>query len=461
MLRQSDGIAKYKLKRGIGLFEATLYGIGIILGAGIYALIGVGAGIAGNALWLSFLIGAAIAAFTGFSYAELSSMYPKEAAEYVYTKHAFRKNSLAFIVQWVMLFTGIVSVTAVALGFAGYWSFLFGGQIALIAFLLIAVMSLINYFGISESAKYNDISTIIETCGLLAIIGLGIYYITRYDIFASVNFLSSPTGITGILTATTVVYFAFIGFENLVNISEEAKNARKVIPKALLISLAISALIYVLVSVAAVAILGADALSHSKAPLAEVAEKIVPGGSYVLSLIALFATSNTVLILLIVSSRLLYGLASNKMLPALFAHVGTRGTPFISVITVGIFAALGLLLGSIKSLAHLVDLGIFVVYIFVNLSVIILRYREPGMKRAFKAPLNIGRFPMLAFLGLAANLGLLYYFDLRTFISGILLSLAGFVIYLILCKKAAKGAELKVHNHKARFHRNIVLKNKL
>ena len=137
-------MVKYRLKREVGLFEATLYGVGIILGAGIYALIGIGAGVAGNALWLSFLVGAAIAAFTGLSYAELSSMYPKEAAEYVYTKHAFRKNILPFIVQWIMLFTVIISAATVALGFAGYWAFLFGGSITLIALALIALFATSN-----------------------------------------------------------------------------------------------------------------------------------------------------------------------------------------------------------------------------------------------------------------------------------------------------------------------------
>jgi len=424
-------MANYKLKKGIGLFEATLYGIGIILGAGIYALIGVGAGIAGNALWLSFVVGAVIAAFTGFSYAELSSMYSKEAAEYVYTKHAFKKEILAFIVQWIMFFTVVVSIPTVALGFAGYWSFLFGGNMVIIALALIALMSLLNYFGIKESAKYNDISTIIEAAGLAAIILLGLYYGTKHGTFASMNFFQSPTGVTGILTATTIIYFAFIGFENLVNISEEAKDAKHIIPKALLISLAVSAVIYILVSIAVVSIVGWENLASSKAPLAEAAEKVVPKGSAVLALIALFATSNTVLILLIIGSRLLYGLSANKSLPGFFSNVGKRGTPYASILFICVLAGFSLLFGGIKKLAHLTDLGIFTVYIFVNLSVIVLRYREPETKRLFKAPVNIGRFPLLAFLGILLNVGMLYFFELSTFVYGLALLLVGIVLYFL------------------------------
>ncbi len=409
-----------------------LYGVGIILGAGIYALIGVGAGIAGNALWLSFLIGAVIAAFTGLSYAELSSMYPKEAAEYVYTKHAFGKEMLAFIVQWIMFFTVVVSIPTVALGFAGYWNFMFGGNIAIIALALIVLMSLLNYFGIKESAKYNDISTIIEVSGLAAIIVLGIYYSTKYDVFASMDFFASPAGFTGIMTATTIVYFAFIGFENLVNISEEAKDAQHVIPKALLISLGISAVIYILVSIAAVSIVGYENLASSKAPLAEVAEKVIPGSAAALALIALFATSNTVLILLIIGSRLLYGLSSNKSLPEFFSKVGKQGTPYISILFITILASLSLFFGGgIKKLAHLTDLGIFTVYIFVNLSVIVLRYKEPKTIRLFKAPFNIGNFPLLAFLGILLNLGMLYFFEIRTFMYGLGLLVVGLAIYIV------------------------------
>jgi APA family basic amino acid/polyamine antiporter len=292
-------------------------------------------------------------------------------------------------------------------------------------------MSLINYIGIKESARYNDISTIIESFGLVAIIALGLYYMKSESIFSSMSFFESPAGVSGIFAATTIVYFAFMGFENLVNISEEAKNAKKIIPKALLISLVVSSLIYILVSISAVGVLGSEQLSKSKAPLAEVAERVIPNSSVALSLIALFATSNTVLILLIVASRLLYGLSSNNLLPPIFSAIGKRGTPFISVMTVGALAGTSLFIGDIKKLAHLVDLGIFAVYIFVNLSLIILRYREPHAKRAFKSPLNIGNFPILALLGILLNLGMFYFFDFRTFIYGILLFGAGIAAYFV------------------------------
>ena len=227
------------------------------------------------------------------------------------------------------------------------------------------------------------------------------------------------------------MYFAFIGFEVLVNISEEVKKPEKTIPKALLISLFASAIIYVLVSISAVGIMGSEALAKSEAPLAETAEKVIPKSSLVLSLIALFATSNTVLISLIVASRLLYGLSSNGLLPKMFSAINRHGTPYTSVMAVGALAGLSLFIGNIKNLAHLVDLGIFVVYTFINASVIILRYKEPHTKRPFNSPFNIGRFPVLAFLGILLNLGMLYFFDINTFIYGIMLALFGLAIYFI------------------------------
>ena len=434
-------MVKYKLKKEIGLFQAVLYGVGIILGAGIYALIGIGAGIAGNALWISFLVGAFIAAFTGFSYAELSSMYPQEAAEFVYVNHAFKKELLAFIIQWIMLFTILISTATVALGFGGYWSFLFGGNSISIAVFLVSAMSILNYLGMKDSARFNDISTIIESFGLLLIVVLGGHYIIKNNVFLSTNFFQSPSGVYGVISATTVLYFAFIGFESLVNMSEEVKNAEENIPKALLISLVISALIYVLVSVSAVGVLGSKALAVSKAPLAETAEKALSGSSIALSLIALFATSNTVLISTIVGSRLIYGLSKNSMFPAVFSRIGKRGTPYMSVLLVAVISCTSLLIGNLENLAHMADFGIFAVYIFVNASLIALRYSKPDAVRRFKAPLNIGNFPVMAFLGILLNLAMMYFFDFKTFVYGAFISMIGIIAYFAFSYFKNKGGQ--------------------
>ncbi|MFA4820212.1 MAG: amino acid permease, partial [Candidatus Aenigmatarchaeota archaeon] len=366
-----------KLKKELSLFTATLYGVGIILGAGIYVLIGQGAAVAGNAIWLSFTVGAIIAAFTGLSYAELAGMFPRTAAEYVYTKKAFNKNYLSFIVQWIMIFTLIVSASTVALGFGGYFSFMFGVTPIIAAAFLLAMLSIINYIGIKESTRFNVLATLVELSGLAIVAFLGLFFIGKVEI----DYFASPLGLTSILSGTALIFFAYIGFEELVNLSEETKNARKVIPKALVLALGISTILYILVSLSAVSIIGADALAQSKAPMTEVVSAVIPQSGMPMSLIALFATANTVLVILIVASRMLYGLSRNNTFPTIFGRVGSRKTPYVSVFLVMILSLAFLLIGGIKTIALLTDVGIFIVYVFVNASLIWLRYKKPDAKR--------------------------------------------------------------------------------
>ncbi len=416
----------YKLKKELGLFQATLYGVGIILGAGIYVLIGTGAGIAGNAIWLSFAIAAIIAAFTGMSYAELSSMYSKDAAEYVYTKNAFKKPALAFAVEWIMVFALIVSGATVALGFGGYFSHIFGIPQIIAAIILIIILSLVNYIGIKESAKFNVLSTGIEILGLVIISIIGLFFIGK----GGVDFFYSPQGMTGIFSATAIIFFAYIGFDELVNFSEETKNAKKVMPRALLISLVISTVLYMLVAVSAVSILGWEKLSESKAPLTEVVSSVYPNGAVIMSIIALFATSNTVLGILIVTSRLFYGLSSNHSLPEVCRRIGIRGTPYMAILLVMILSILALAVGGIKEIAMLTDIGIFIVYIFVNMSVIALRYARPAAVRGFKSPVNIGKFPVFALLGIIASGFMLLHFSIYLLLLELTIITIGFAVYL-------------------------------
>ncbi len=430
-----------KLKKELNLFTATLYGIGIILGAGIYVLIGQGAGIAGNAIWISFAIAAAIAAFTGLSYAELAGMFSKDAAEYVYTKKAFRRNYLSFVVQWIMIFTLIVSASTVALGFGGYFSFIFGISPAIAAAGLIAVLSVINYIGIKESARFNVLSTLIELSGLIIVSAIGMFFIGKNG----VDYFSSPGGLGGIFSATALIFFAYIGFEELVNMSEETKNASKVIPKALVFSLIISTVLYMLVSISSVSIIGAEALSKSAAPLTEVVSKAAPQIGPLMSFIALFATANTVLVILIVASRMLYGLACNNTFPSVFKRVGKRRTPYVSVFIVMAVALSLLLADGIKTIALLTDIGIFSIYIFVNAALIKLRYSEPRMKRTFRSPVNIGRFPVLALLGILSSGLMLLHFDAMLMVYELAVAFAGLAFYKAFTKIKHIGKREKVY----------------
>jgi APA family basic amino acid/polyamine antiporter len=403
-------IKHFKLKRELGLLELTLYGIGAILGAGIYVLIGPGAGIAGYGLWLSFIIAAVIASFTGLSFAELSSIYPKEASTYVYTERAFHHRLLSFITSWVLIISGIVSAATVSLGFAGYFIPLFGGEPIIVAASLIIALSFLNYVGIKISARFNCVSTVIEISGLLLVILIGAIFIFSMDDFNIGNYFTMPSaGIAGIFTATTLIFFAYLGFEDVVIMSEETKNAKKNVPKALLLALTISTILYVLVSFSSISVLTPAELSSSDAPLTNVVEKVVPRASFLMSFIALFATANTVLILLIVMSRMFCGISREHSLPRAFARIGDKGTPYISVFLI-MFLALGsLLIGRIETVAMLTNAGVFISFIFVNLSLIFLRYKKPKIKRPFKVPFNIGRFPVLAFLGAASSLFMLLY----------------------------------------------------
>ena len=419
----------YKLKRSLSLFEATLYGVGIILGAGIYVLLGAGAGIAGNAIWISFIIAAIIAGFTGLSYAELSSRHPKNAAEYVYVQKAFKNRNLSFAVEWIMLFAIIISGATVALGFAGYFSYLFGGSPIIIASVLIVILSLINYRGIKESSRFNIISTLIEISGLLIVIIIGIFFIGK----GNIDYFYSPQGTIGILSATTLIFFAYIGFEGIVNISEETKNAKNVMPKALILSLIISTILYILVSISAVSIVGWETLANSKAPVTDVVSTAIQNSQLVISIIALFATANTTLIIFIVCSRILYGLSDNHSLPKQLKKIGRTGTPYVAVFLVMVLGILSLFIGGIEAIALLTNVGIFTVYIFVNLSLIMIRYTEnksgKKTKVLFKAPLNIGWMPLTALLGLIITALMMVYFQSELIVYEIAIVIIGLLVY--------------------------------
>ncbi|MFH1311482.1 MAG: amino acid permease [Nanoarchaeota archaeon] len=414
------------LEKSLGLFEMTMYGVGIILGAGIYALLGEGAGIAGNAVWISFIIAAIVSAFTGLSYCELNSMMPKDAAEYTYTKRAFNKK-VAFIVGWVLVLALVVSASAVSLGFAGYFQkVLTIAPIIPVAIAIIALFSILNFWGIEESSNFNIIATLIEAGGLIFIIALGFMFMDT-----TIDFAFSPAGFTGIMSGAALMFFAFIGFQDIANMSEETKDPRNVVPKAMLLSLGISTILYILVAIAAIGIVGWEALSQSNAPLSLIVDHTLgSGAAFWMSIVALFATGNTILICLIVASRMMYGISRDGSMPEFLSKVHKRTrTPYIAIL-VTMFASIAFLFaGDLAFIANVTTTSIFVAFVFVNLSVIVLRYREPREKRPFRIPLSIGKVPLTAMLGLIVSLLMLFFVDVYILIFETLLIFAGVIVY--------------------------------
>lgn len=419
---------KASLKKDISMFEATTFGIGIILGAGIYAIIGPAAATAGNSLWLSFVIGAIISSFTGLSYAELSTMFPKAAAEYVYTRRAFKKEFWAFLLGWLIILTGIIAASTVAIGFAGYLRSFVNVPIFIIAMILIALLSIPNYLGIEKSSKLNILFTIIEVSGLIIIIFLGM------SRFPNVDYFEAPYGFQGILAASALVFFAYIGFEDIVNIAEEMENPIKTIPRALILSILFTTFFYVLIAISVVSLASWSELGASDAPLAFAASKSLGESAFLaISIIALFATANTVLILLIVGSRMVYGMARSGSLSKIFSKVHSKhGTPWVAVLLVMALSMIFASLGDLKLIAGITNFTAFAIFASVNFTLIWFRYNEPELERPFKVPLNIGRFPLIPFLGLISCIFLVSHLDLLAIFLGILALSSGALVYKLI-----------------------------
>lgn len=419
-----------KLKRELGLFEVTMAGVGVILGAGIYALIGQAAGLAGNSVWISFCLSALIALLTGLSYAELSSMYPKASAEYEYTANAFGKH-LAFIIGWLIILSGIVAASTVALGFAGYFNVLFNVPIHYSAFTLIILMSFIVFYGIKESAWIAILFTLIEAGGLIFIFLIGIPFLGNVDYF------DMPNGIEGLLEASALIFFAYIGFEGIVKFSEETKEPEKNIPKALILAILISIILYVLVAFSSVSVVGWEKLSESDAPFSLVALTAMGGDAFfLLTIIALFATANTVLLLLLSASRMTYGMADSFSLPNILAQLHpARKTPWIAILTIMVLSILFLFFGNISFLANVTNFTLFLTFIVINAAVIILRYKAPDEIRPFRIPIRIGKLPLIPLIGMGFCIFLLLQLEMEILITGLVLTFAGVIFSLISRKK--------------------------
>lgn len=397
-----------ELRREIDLPRATLYGIGQILGAGIYAILGEATGLTGPSIVISFLLAATVASFTGLSYAELSSRFPVEEADFVYVTEAFEARPLSAFTAITRLLVGVIAAATVALAFAGYLSTFASIPTIPTAIGLIAVMSAINFAGIDISTKLNVAFVAVEVLGLLIVIWAGL------GTWGSVEVFQMPNGLSGLVQSAFLLFFAYIGFEDLVNVAEETKRARITIPRAILLSIGTTTVLYVLVGTSSVGVVEWEVLGQSSSPLALVAQTALGSQAGVLlAAIALFATTNTVLINLISTSRLVYGVSKEeyRMFPRMLSRVhSSRKTPYLAVALVGVVASAFTLLGDVGTVAALANLAMLTLFVLVNASLIRLRYTSDVADPDFKAPFNVGRLPLTAVAGLLTALALIVFY---------------------------------------------------
>ena len=436
-----------KLKRRISLFALTAYGVGNVLGAGIYALIGDVVGITGNFSWFAFLLAAITGAFTGLSYAELGAMYPKSAAEFVYTEEAFKIRILSFILGWIIIFSGIFSAATVALGFAGYISNLLGFDMTIITIVfaigLILELSIINLIGIKTSTWTNILFTLIEASGLIFIIIIGL---PKFSI-ENINYFELPTiSIMPIFSAVALIFFAYIGFEDIANIAEEVKKPQKNLPKAIIYSIVITTVLYCLTALSVVSIADYKAIADSGAPLNYVATVAIGSvGGLIMSIIALFATANTVLIMLIVTSRMMYGMARDKALPKPLSKISSAfRTPTIAVLLTMIFAIIPVFFGDIKIVADATVFGVLINFFLVNISLIALRRNKPDAERPFKLKPSIRWVPIIALLGAIVCFALLFTFNWLTVLIQTIIIACGIIVFYAMKSKIETKALSKV-----------------
>ena len=372
-------------------------------------------GVAGNAAWLAFIIAALTAFLTAFSYAELSSAYPKAGGEYEYAKQAFGRK-FGVVLGLVISVSGMVSGATVAVGFAGYFTQLFSLNIILAALGISLLLFLVNVSGIRQSSVVNIVFTVAEIGGLLFVIAAAAPYLGRVNLTEL-----PPGGFSTLLRASALSFFAFMGFEEIVRLAEETKNPEKNIPKALFTAGAVVAVIYLSIAVCAVSAVDWQTLGKSKSPLADIAR--VGFGTYgalTVSLIALFSTSNTILSNMLGSSRIIFSMASEINFLKILSRVSERRrTPVFALIVIALVMAAFSLIGAIETIASVTNIFIFTAFFFVNLSVVVLRRRAPDASRPYRIPLNIRNIPIPSVAGMALTL-ILLGFNIRSLITGVL-----------------------------------------
>jgi len=375
--------SRASLRRSINLPLLTLYGIGVTVGAGIYVLIGAIAGHAGTHAPLAFVIAAIVMGLTVASYAELCTRFPVAASVAAYMKAAFRWRWLSMLAGFVMIGTGVVAASTVAIGSAGYVAQFVDLPQPLVIIVIIVVLGMVTAWGVLESVLLACIFTLIEVSGLVVIIAAAAHArLPIGPVLFTLPALEFHTW-TAIAFASLLAFFAFTGFEDLTSMIEETSRPERNVPLAMAITLVVTSVLYAIVAAIAVTALPIERLAGSSAPLSLVFHEVAGMSPAMISAIAIVATLNTIIAQMTMAIRVVYGLARQGDLPGAFGHVNrTTATPLIATGAIVALALALALLAPFERLAESTSLGTLTVFALVNLALIRIRLRHPRPERA-------------------------------------------------------------------------------
>jgi len=385
--------AQPALKRAIGPKLLLFFVIGDILGTGIYALMGSVAGRIGGALWLPFLLAFVVAFLTAFSYLELVGKYPRAAGAALYTHKAFGINFLTFMVTFAVMASGVTSAATAAKAFGDtYLKEFIELPTWAVAGVFILGLALVNFRGVGESVKANVVLTIIELSGLLLVIGVGLYAVLLQGQGDASRLTQIDPGDSTVLLAITgatgLAFFAMVGFEDSVNMAEECHDPPRIFPRAMLLGMGVAASIYVVIAVlSSLLVPAADLEEAGSGALLLVLEVGAPGFPLgVFAVIGLFAVINSALINMLMASRLLYGMANERVIPSVFGRVHEgRRTPWVAIVFTSVIAVILVASADITLLGGTTSLLLLAVFTIVNIAVLVLR-RRPVEHDHFRAP---------------------------------------------------------------------------
>lgn len=391
------------LKKRLSTLQILLYGVGTMLGAGIYVLVGKVAGYAGSLAPLSFVIAGVLAGLTAYSYSLLAPRFPLSGGEIVYVRQAMRSKPIAVLVGWGVIFTGFISAAAIIKGFVAYLNVFVEIPETLVIIGAMLILTLIAIWGISESLNVIGLITIVEVVGLVfVIIMAGVEPVEIRDRFSELFIKAPGYNVLAVFQGAFLAFYAFVGFEDLANVAEEARNPKKSMPIAIMGSLVIALALYILVAMVAVLSLPLEVLSKSDAPMAAILEQKGENYVYFISLISLISVINGVLAQIIMGSRVLYGMSSQGGAPKFLKRVHRKfRTPVIATILMTTLVTILAIIVPIVKLANATSYVIISVFVLVNVSQVILasrdRKRKVLLSRKFWLPL-IGAVLCLVFL---------------------------------------------------------------